>query len=426
MAELDFEDLCRDYPDFFPRPPLAELIRRLGVLIQRDRILLRKDSAPSDTATPEEIQNFEDEFSATQSEAAYQLEPEFPSPVPHEREAEPPPIASPREQEPVVAVAAPAPREPLVMLPLSEPRERGPPVVVAAPAPREREPPPIPEPQERGLPVVVQPRPVPQAREPAAVPQLVQRVREPFLAKPLEPGEVTSAKELLEVESVKKEDSYLQEGSALQQGESKRRAMKDLRWVIDEKWVARCYNFSGLLWEEVQLNEEAFTSRGETRDIWEKRFERREQQITIGKVTAAYNKWRLKWAKLGRAEEGEPVTPRVTAFLSKSSWEQTYSTWRIMIHNSPGEEAEVGKEEPRELLGNSTKRMRQPTKSVEVECSAVAQLPLPEPCYNTKRPQLSLAAPPFVPAPEPCYDLKRPQLGEPALHPKLYPVGRVL
>lgn len=103
------------------------------------------------------------------------------------------------------------------------------------------------------------------------------------------------------------------------------------------RWeVARSFYYDTLL-EEVQLDKETFFGRGEEPALLENRLQRREVQLTIGKATVGYRLWFRHWLEHGRAE-GDPKTPRVTDFKSKSTWESAYAEWRRSLHNPPASE----------------------------------------------------------------------------------------
>eukprot|EP00435_Cladocopium_sp_Y103_P037113 s714_g9.t1 len=103
------------------------------------------------------------------------------------------------------------------------------------------------------------------------------------------------------------------------------------RWHIDESWVAY-KTCQGRVVATVQLNPD---EQGQlTREGWAQRFERREWQVHLGKITSEYERWASHWLRHGRSE-GDPVTPRAVTQSSKAAFEAQYLNWRVKLHSNP-------------------------------------------------------------------------------------------
>lgn len=103
------------------------------------------------------------------------------------------------------------------------------------------------------------------------------------------------------------------------------------RWRITESWVAQAH-VAGHVVERRQLDAALAGALGPR--AWEHRFNRREQQIMLGKLTSQYAGWAERFAQRGQ-REGDPRTPRVAVQNSKGEFEQEYLEWRRLLHRVP-------------------------------------------------------------------------------------------
>lgn len=111
----------------------------------------------------------------------------------------------------------------------------------------------------------------------------------------------------------------------------------DGRWHVNDSFLAirrpdghECSD----VFIEVQLDPEHARCEEMGPADWERRFNRREQQIRLGKVTREYRAWQAHFDEFGRGSD-DPHTPRVAVQTSKHEFETEYNRWRLKLHVRP-------------------------------------------------------------------------------------------
>jgi len=127
---------------------------------------------------------------------------------------------------------------------------------------------------------------------------------------------------------------------ASESARAERRLLKS--WHIGEDWVARAYCQQELTDQEQLCSAGAG---GLARADWQRRFNRREQQLLIGKftnesnsrliiVSQEYSAWSEHFLVHGRGES-DPSTPCTAELSSKSHFEKLYLQWRRSLGRPP-------------------------------------------------------------------------------------------
>lgn len=107
-----------------------------------------------------------------------------------------------------------------------------------------------------------------------------------------------------------------------------------IHWTVDGEWLATARTHGAVV-SELQLD--PGTGVAASPQSWQQRFNRREEQIRLGKRTRGYRVWFQHWTAQGGRQPGDPETPRAARQCSKSEFEREYRTWRIDLHRSPGQ-----------------------------------------------------------------------------------------
>jgi len=100
-------------------------------------------------------------------------------------------------------------------------------------------------------------------------------------------------------------------------------------WTISETWEARRV---GPYDAVVTIQLDPSLAANLDRVGWENRFNRRDHQIALAKMTRNYNNWKRHFKRHGR-REGDPATPRVAEQNSKREFEKLYQEWRHQLHS---------------------------------------------------------------------------------------------